>query len=47
MGYQPITTGSDIEDTNMITEFIVTEGETRKRLDQFLVNRERDISHSC
>ena len=46
MGYQPITTGSDIEDTNMITEFIVTEGETRKRLDQFLVNRERDISRS-
>jgi 23S rRNA pseudouridine1911/1915/1917 synthase len=30
----------------MITEFIVTEGETRKRLDQFLVNRERDISRS-
>lgn len=30
----------------MITEFIVTAGETRKRLDQFLVNRERDISRS-
>ncbi|MGP0592236.1 RluA family pseudouridine synthase [Nitrospira sp. T9] len=30
----------------MITEFIVTGGETRKRLDQFLVNRERDISRS-
>ncbi|MDR4461719.1 MAG: RluA family pseudouridine synthase [Nitrospirales bacterium] len=30
----------------MITDFIVTGGETRKRLDQFLVNRERDISRS-
>ena len=30
----------------MITEFIVTAGETRKRLDQFLVNRERDMSRS-
>lgn len=30
----------------MITAFIVTGGETRKRLDQFLVNRERDISRS-
>ena len=30
----------------MITEFVVTAGETRKRLDQFLVNRERDISRS-
>jgi 23S rRNA pseudouridine1911/1915/1917 synthase len=30
----------------MITEFVVTAGETRKRLDQFLVHRERDISRS-
>src|SRR5680860_306651 len=30
----------------MITELIVTAGETRKRLDRFLVNRERDISRS-
>ncbi|MDT3779763.1 RluA family pseudouridine synthase [Nitrospira sp. MA-1] len=30
----------------MITEFVVTAGEARKRLDQFLVNRERDISRS-
>jgi 23S rRNA pseudouridine1911/1915/1917 synthase len=30
----------------MITEFIVTAGETRKRLDQFLVHRERDMSRS-
>jgi 23S rRNA pseudouridine1911/1915/1917 synthase len=30
----------------MITEFIVTAGEARKRLDRFLVNREREISRS-
>lgn len=30
----------------MITEFVITGGETRKRLDQFLVNRERDVSRS-
>ncbi|HBP89684.1 MAG TPA: RluA family pseudouridine synthase [Nitrospirales bacterium] len=30
----------------MISEFIVTAGETRKRLDQFLVYRERDMSRS-
>ena len=30
----------------MITEFVVTAGETRKRLDQFLVHREREISRS-
>jgi 23S rRNA pseudouridine1911/1915/1917 synthase len=30
----------------MITEFVVTAGETRKRLDQFLVHRERDMSRS-
>jgi 23S rRNA pseudouridine1911/1915/1917 synthase len=30
----------------MITEFVVTAGEMRKRLDQFLVHRERDISRS-
>lgn len=30
----------------MITEFVVTAGETHKRLDQFLVNRERDMSRS-
>ena len=30
----------------MITEFVVTTGETRKRLDKFLVYRERDISRS-
>lgn len=30
----------------MITEFIVTAGEARKRLDQFLVHRERDMSRS-
>ncbi len=30
----------------MITEFIVTTGEARKRLDQFLVHRERDMSRS-
>jgi 23S rRNA pseudouridine1911/1915/1917 synthase len=31
----------------MITEFIVTSGEQPKRLDVFLVNRERDISRSA
>lgn len=31
----------------MITEFIVTPGEQPKRLDLFLVNRERDISRSA
>jgi 23S rRNA pseudouridine1911/1915/1917 synthase len=31
----------------MITEFIVTSGEQPKRLDLFLVNRERDISRSA
>lgn len=31
----------------MITEFIVTAGEQPKRLDVFLVNRERDISRSA
>lgn len=31
----------------MITEFIVTPGEQPKRLDVFLVNRERDISRSA
>ncbi len=30
----------------MITEFLVTRGETRKRLDQFLVHREPEISRS-
>jgi 23S rRNA pseudouridine1911/1915/1917 synthase len=30
----------------MITEFVVTAGETRKRLDQFLVHHERDMSRS-
>ncbi len=30
----------------MITEFVVTAGETRKRLDRFLVHRERDVSRS-
>jgi len=30
----------------MITEFVVTSGETRKRLDQFLVRREPEISRS-
>ena len=30
----------------MITEFVVTAGEARKRLDQFLVHRERDMSRS-
>jgi 23S rRNA pseudouridine1911/1915/1917 synthase len=30
----------------MITEFVVTAGETCKRLDQFLVHRERDMSRS-
>lgn len=31
----------------MITEFVVTSGEQPKRLDVFLVNRERDISRSA
>ena len=31
----------------MITEFVVTSGEQSKRLDIFLVNRERDISRSA
>lgn len=31
----------------MITEFIITSGEQPKRLDLFLVNRERDISRSA
>ena len=31
----------------MITEFLVTAGETRKRLDQFLVHREREMSRSA
>jgi 23S rRNA pseudouridine1911/1915/1917 synthase len=31
----------------MITEFVVTSGEQPKRLDLFLVNRERDISRSA
>ncbi len=31
----------------MITEFVVTSGERPKRLDVFLVNRERDISRSA
>ncbi|MDH5346766.1 MAG: RluA family pseudouridine synthase, partial [Nitrospira sp.] len=31
----------------MITEFIITSGEQPKRLDVFLVNRERDISRSA
>ena len=31
----------------MITEFIITAGEQPKRLDVFLVNRERDISRSA
>lgn len=31
----------------MITEFIVTSGEQPKRLDRFLVNRERDVSRSA
>lgn len=31
----------------MITEFLITEGEQPKRLDVFLVNRERDMSRSC
>jgi 23S rRNA pseudouridine1911/1915/1917 synthase len=31
----------------MITEFIVTSGEQPKRLDVFLVNRERDVSRSA
>ncbi|HWC51911.1 MAG TPA: S4 domain-containing protein, partial [Nitrospira sp.] len=30
----------------MITEFMVTAGEQPKRLDVFLVNRERDMSRS-
>jgi len=30
----------------MITEFLVTAGETRKRLDLFLLNRERDMTRS-
>ncbi len=30
----------------MITEFVVTAGETCKRLDRFLVHRERDVSRS-
>lgn len=31
----------------MITEFVVTQGEQPKRLDVFLVNRERDVSRSA
>lgn len=31
----------------MITEFVITSGEQTKRLDLFLVNRERDISRSA
>jgi len=31
----------------MITEFLITPGEQPKRLDVFLVNRERDMSRSC
>ena len=31
----------------MITEFVVTTGETRKRLDQFLVHHERNVSRSA
>ena len=30
----------------MITEFVITEGEKRKRLDQFLVHREPEVSRS-
>ena len=31
----------------MITEFLITAGEQPKRLDVFLVNRERDMSRSA
>ena len=39
--------GSLVACAHMITEFVITAGEQPKRLDVFLVNRERDISRSA
>ena len=43
----PKTKGHVYESQSMITEFVITAGETPKRLDRFLVFREPDMSRSA
>ena len=44
--FPKFTPTEDGKPTNLITEFLITAGEKRKRLDQFLVHREPEISRS-